>query len=160
MNKQAHKYAEPGSSSNAGRPVVSTLLLSIFLLVLTSVVRADVAKVDGDQLTELLDEGMPIIDVRRPDEWKETGVVEGSHLLTFFDNKGNYNVEEWLAELHKVVAKDEPFILICAVGGRTATISKFLDTRLGYNGVHDAAGGIRRWIKSGRAVVAVDVEDK
>jgi len=125
-------------------------------LLLFANVFADVAKVDGDALQQLIDQGVPVIDVRRSDEWATTGVLEGSHLLTFFDKQGKYDVESWLASLDKVVEKDQPFVLICAVGGRTATISRFLDTRLGYKNVYDAGGGIRRWIKSGRSVVEID----
>jgi len=114
---------------------------------------AEVTGVQGDQLQTLMDEGVAVIDVRRPDEWKSTGVLKNSHLLTFFDSQGRYDVEQWLADLAKIVDKDEPFVIICAVGGRTGTISKFLDGKLGMQGVHDATGGIRHWIKSGREVV-------
>jgi len=114
---------------------------------------SEVIGVQGEQLQTLMDEGVPVIDVRRPDEWKSTGVLKNSHLLTFFDNQGRYDVEQWLTGLREIVGEDEPFVIICAVGGRTGTISKFLDGKLGMQGVHDAKGGIRHWIKSGREVV-------
>lgn len=128
--------------------------------ILTTEAFADVAKVDGDALQKLIDDGVPVVDVRRIDEWEETGVLDGSHLLTFFDKQGKYDLEAWLAEFHKVVEKDQPFVLICAVGGRTGTITRFLDSRLGYKNIYDADGGIRRWIKSGRAVVAAEIPEK
>jgi len=115
--------------------------------------QADVTLVQGDSLQSLLDEGMPIIDVRRPDEWQSSGVVQDSHLLTFFDERGNYDVDKWIADLHKIVEPGEPFILICEAGIRTGSIAKFLDKKLDYEKVHDVKGGIRQWINNGRTVV-------
>jgi len=123
------------------------LALSLSLLLLPA--HADVIQVDNEELKSLLEQGIPLIDVRRADEWKQTGVVEGSHLLTFFDAKGNYDVKQWLADLDQIAPNDQPFILICAVGGRTGNISKLLDRRLGFTGVHNLTKGIRGWIKAG-----------
>ena len=36
----------------------------------------------NQQLKTMLDEGVTIIDIRRPEEWKQTGVVKGSQRLT------------------------------------------------------------------------------
>jgi len=123
------------------------LALSLSLALLPA--HADVIQIDNEELKSLLEQGVPLIDVRRADEWKQTGVVEGSHLLTFFDAKGNYDVKQWLAELDQIAPNDQPFILICAVGGRTGNISKLLDRRLGFTGVHNLTKGIRGWIKAG-----------
>ena len=49
---------------------------------------ADVIHVDSAGLQRLRTEGVTVIDVRRAEEWSKTGVIEGSHLLTFFDAKG------------------------------------------------------------------------
>ena len=123
------------------------LCLSLMLLP----VHAEIVEVNNDELKTLMEQGIPLIDVRRADEWKHTGIVEGSHLLTFFDAKGNYDVKQWLADLEKIAPDDQPFVLICAVGGRTGNISKLLDRRLGYTGVHNVTDGIRGWIKAGEA---------
>ncbi len=133
------------------RRLVCAMVLTLMSLPATSL-HAEVINVDVQELQELVDSGMPVIDVRRPDEWSKTGVLKDSHLLTFFNKNGTYDVDGWLQKLHKVVAKGEPFVLICAVGGRTATISNFLDKKLGYEQVHNAKGGIRDWIKQGLEV--------
>lgn len=138
---------------------LSRYLCGLAVLFSAAVANADVAMVHGDELQELLDQGVAIIDVRRQDEWLASGVVENSHLLTFFDEKGRYDIEDWLAKLHEIVDKDEPFILICEAGIRTGRISKFLDTKLGYTNVYDVAGGIRMWINADRNVVSVDPGD-
>ena len=116
-------------------------------------VQADVVPVNNDALKKLIQEGVPLIDVRRKDEWLATGVVEGSHLLTFFDAAGRYDVEQWLHELEQIVSPGQPFMLICEVGGRTGSITSFLDKKLQLPGVHDVSAGIRGWIKAGEPVV-------
>ena len=110
--------------------------------------------IDNEKTTELLADGVPLIDVRMKSEWQQTGIVEGSHLLTFFDENGNYDIKKWTADLEKIAGKDKPFMLICAVGGRTGTISKFLDNKLGFSKVHNVKKGIVHWIASKQPVSA------
>jgi len=82
---------------------------------------------------DFLEKDIKIIDIRTPGEWKETGIVKGAYTIMFFDEKGKFNVEEFLAKLNKIVKKDEQFALICRTGSRTAEIAKFLSSELGYN---------------------------
>ena len=147
-----------------GREIVNVnrrkLVLYTKVLVLAAIMMnsanlfADVIDIGNDRTQELLDQGVPIIDVRTPPEWQQTGVIEGSHLLTFFDADGSYDVDKWLQQLRLVASTDEPLILICEVGGRTNLISRFLDEQLGYTKVHNVERGIRRWIDDGRPTVA------
>ena len=128
--------------------------ISIVTLLLLSVgVQAEITHIDNEKTQSLLKDGIPIIDVRTKSEWKETGVVEGSHLLTLFDEKGNFDIEQWMADLDKVAGKDKPFMLICAVGGRTGMLSQYLDSREGYTQVHNVVRGIDHWIRSDKPVV-------
>ena len=130
-------------------------LLVLATLFFTSSVSAEVGQLTNSQLKQLLAEGVPIIDIRRAEEWRSTGVVEDSHLLTFFDARGRYNMEKWLAELDKITNKDEKFILICRSGNRTGQVSNFLDKKLGYQQVYHLQRGIKNWIKAGDKVVSV-----
>ena len=92
---------------------------------------------------DFLKKDIKIIDIRTPGEWKETGIVKGVHTIMFFDEKGKFNVEEFLVKLNKVVKKDEQFALICRTGSRTAEIAKFLSDQLGYN-VINLGGGMMK----------------
>jgi len=114
---------------------------------------AEVTHIDNASLAELIEKGVPIIDVRRQDEWVQSGTVKGSHLMTFFDKNGGYDAKAWLTELDKLVSIDKPFVLICEAGVRSRSIAQLLDQRLGYTGVHNVNKGIRHWIKNGRDVV-------
>ena len=114
---------------------------------------AEVTEVDNQLLQSLHAQGVTIIDVRRPDEWKKTGIIENSHAITFFDANGDYDAKAWLAELNEHVNPEEAFVLICAAGFRSSKIAGLLDKRLGYSGVHNVTQGISAWIKQGRPVV-------
>lgn len=97
-------------------------------------------------------ENIKIIDIRTPSEWRETGIVKGSYTIMFFDEKGNFNVEDFLSQLDSVVNKDEQFALLCRVGSRTAIVSEFLSERLGYR-VINLNGGIMKMIYEGYKTV-------
>ncbi len=133
------------------KPILAFIALLSVGLVSNAV--ADITDVNNDTLAELIEQGIPVIDVRRVDEWKSTGTIDGSHLITFFDKNGRYDADAWLAQLDKLVSIDEPFVLICAAGVRSRNIAQLLDKRLGYTGVHNVKKGINYWIAKGQPVV-------
>jgi rhodanese-related sulfurtransferase len=90
---------------------------------------------------ELLDSKIPIVDIRTPGEWKETGLLKGAIPIMFFNEKGGYNVDAFLKELNAKVDTSKPFALICRTGSRTKLVSAFLSKEFGYN-VTDLKGGI------------------
>jgi len=101
---------------------------------------------------DFADKNVKIIDIRTPSEWKETGIVKGSYTIMFFDEKGNFNVENFLKQLDMAVKKDEQFALICRVGSRTGMVSEFLSEKLGYK-VINLKGGIMKMIHEGYKTV-------
>ena len=76
-------------------------ILIVALFVGGAPLRAEVTHVDNAALERLLEAAIPIIDIRTPEEWGTTGVIEGSHLLTFFDARGNYDTRAWLSDLSR-----------------------------------------------------------
>ena len=114
---------------------------------------ADVTQVDSAGLERLRAEGVPVIDVRRADEWRETGVIEGSHLLTFYDAEGNYDLERWLPALRQIAEAGQPVAFICRSGKRSGRVARLLDERFGYSRVYTAQAGILGWIGEGRSTV-------
>jgi rhodanese-related sulfurtransferase len=97
-------------------------------------------------------EKIKIIDIRTPAEWVETGIVKGSYTIMFFDEKGDFSVENFLRQLNMAVKKDEQFALICRVGSRTGMVSEFLSEKLGYK-VINLKGGIMKMIYEGYKTV-------
>ncbi len=132
--------------------------LVLVLLGTASVTVAEVTEVDNQALQKLIDEGVPVIDVRRIDEWEKTGVIEGAHTLTFFDKRGRYDAQKWLQALDDIAPKGSPVILICEAGVRSKAIAGLLDKRLGYPGVHNHTKGMSDWIKQKQPVVAYDAK--
>ena len=125
------------------------IIFSFLLLLATSSLQAEVINLSNPQLIKMMSDGIPVIDIRTPEEWKETGIIKGSHLMTFFDKKGNYNLNAWLDKLSKIAGPDDPFILICRSGNRTGQVSHFLDLKLNYSKVHHVTHGIKNWIAEG-----------
>jgi rhodanese-related sulfurtransferase len=97
---------------------------------------------------EFLNNNIKVIDIRTPPEWRQTGIVKGAYTIMFFDEKGSYNVEDFLNKLNKVVKKGEQFALICRTGSRTSEVSKFLSSKFGYN-VINLSGGMMKLIHNG-----------
>ncbi|TVT71800.1 MAG: rhodanese-like domain-containing protein [Denitromonas halophila] len=114
---------------------------------------ADTVNIDAATLERLRTEGVPVVDIRTAPEWQQTGIVPGSHLLTFFDNRGEAEPEAWLARLQAIAKPGEPVVLICRSGNRTAVVSRFLTENVGYAKVYNVEGGIRAWTKEKRPVV-------
>ena len=126
------------------------LIINVFV---ASFAFSDVIEIGNIELKSLLQKNIPLIDIRRKDEWKSTGIVENSILMTFFDKNGKANTNEWLKELTKIANKNDPVILICRTGRRTGIISKFLSEKVGYKLIYDVTDGITDWIKKGNTVV-------
>jgi len=115
----------------------------LILLTLQAFLLADFTSIDAQQLQKLQKENAPVIDIRTPGEWKETGVIPGAHKIMFFDEKGGYDVRKFLEELHKVAPdRDKPVVLVCRTGSRTKVVGDFLSKQVGYKHVKDLKGGI------------------
>ena len=123
-------------------------LLIACLLFFAFQVNAEVKDVNNQEIINLINKNVPIIDIRRSAEWRDTGIIKGSILLTFFDKKGNSNTEKWLPELKKIAREGDPVIIICRSGRRSAIVSKFLNEQANYTNVFNASGGILSWISS------------
>ena len=123
-------------------------LLIDCLLFFAFQVNAEVKDVNNQEIINLINKNVPIIDIRRSAEWRDTGIIKGSILLTFFDKKGNSNTEKWLPELKKIAREGDPVIIICRSGRRSAIVSKFLNEQANYTNVFNASGGILSWISS------------
>ena len=101
--------------------------------------------ISNDELKLLIAEGVPIYEIRRPEEWRQTGVVEGSQRLTFVDTSGRM-LPDFLPCFTGAVGKDDPVIQMCRTGSRTAVLAKYLAENLGYTRIYNVQDGITRWM--------------
>lgn len=130
------------------------LLLGTCLLLAAFAARADIVDIDSATLAKLAASGVPVIDIRTRPEWEESGIVPGSHLLTFFDERGKADPGLWLERAKAVAKPGDPVIVICRSGNRTKALSKFLSQQAGYKKVYNVSDGIRAWAKEGRPLVS------
>lgn len=127
------------------------LSIIALLLSLTGCFKPPYQNVNNEELKQLLAQGVPIYDIRRPEEWRKTGVVENSRLLTSFDQSGRLK-PNFLPTFTREVAKDAPVVLICRTGNRTDAIARYLMEELGYTKVYNVRNGITHWIGDKNAV--------
>jgi len=95
---------------------------------------------------EILDSSLPIVDVRTPPEWKETGLLKGAIPIMFFQENGKVDVNAFLKKLNEKVDTSKPFAIICHTGSRTSMIAPWLSEQLNYK-VVNLQGGMEYAIK-------------
>ena len=98
--------------------------------------------------------GKVLVDIRRAEEWQSTGVIAGSHQLTFFDAAGNGDRAGWLGDLVKIATPEDDLVLICRSDHRTGIILEFLHAQTQYRQARHLAGGMLGWLEKGLPVVA------
>jgi len=108
------------------------------LLLLSTALFADLK---NEFITQkLLDSNIPIVDIRTPAEWRETGLLKGAIPIMFFNEHGGYNLNKWLQELNNKVDTTKPFALICHTGSRTSLLAPYLAKELGYKVINLKGG--------------------
>jgi len=97
------------------------------------------SQLTGEELELLLkarEKGMvtfKLLDVREPFEW-QSGRIKGADFLVPTSN--------FYAELEKVTQKDEPWILYCHVGSRSAYVQRVLASQEGFPHIGNLTYGI------------------
>ena len=90
---------------------------------------------------QIIKSGIPIVDIRRPDEWRSTGILKGAIPIMFFDGNGKPHVNAFLTKLNKAVDTTKPFAIICHTGNRTSSVAPWLSEKLHYK-VLNLLGGM------------------
>ena len=104
---------------------------------------ADVLEVDLETFASAYAEGVTLLDVRNPDEYRAAH-VPGAVLIPLPE----------LAGRQEEIPPGDPLYVICAAGGRSLTATKAL-VAAGYPAV-SVAGGTNGWIERGGTVVSGD----
>jgi rhodanese-related sulfurtransferase len=94
-----------------------------------------------DQLPSPLPEGVTVLDVREPVEWRH-GHVEGSVHVPMLE----------LPDRIDELPTDGQLLVVCKVGGRSAQVVQFLQER-GIDAVN-LSGGLLDWHAAGRPLVS------
>lgn len=89
---------------------------------------------------ELLKQNIPIVDIRTPGEWRQTGLLKGAVPIMFWDARGNYDARKFVNELNKKIDTTKPFALICHTGSRTSIVAPWLAKEFGYKVINLKGG--------------------
>ena len=133
-------------------PPNTTLFFEIELLSVSDPIV--LGEVDSQGLQKAQRDGAVLVDIRLPNEWADTGVIEGAHRITAFLPNGLVH-PEFLDSFQAVVpSPNMPVMLYCASGGRTSSLGNALIEQLGYTNVSHLSGGIVEWIGMGNETEA------
>jgi len=109
------------------------------------------SNIDNAKLDEFVKSGVTVIDIRRQEEWRQTGIVKDSKTITFFDHTGRIN-PNFVPEFSAITSPEKPVVLICRTGNRTQAASQAIAQQLGYKEVYNVTHGITGWIAEKRSV--------
>ncbi len=101
--------------------------------------------ISSKELIDLQKKNIPVYDIRRPEEWKQTGIVDNSITLTYFQRDGSIN-PDFMDKFSSEVGKDDPFVLICRSGRRSSALANYLANKAGYTKIYNVEHGIMGWI--------------
>lgn len=88
--------------------------------------------------------GAMVVDIRQPEEWAATGVIEGAKLVTYAD------AQSFLAQVE--LQPGQPLVLVCQSGGRSGNAAAELAGMIA-NPVISQDGGMSAWVNAGHPVV-------
>ena len=128
------------------------ILLTLAILSVT--LFAEFKSIDVPEFEKLQRDGLVVIDIRTPQEWKTTGIIKGAKKITFFSEQGQPLIADWFFEVgHLVKDKKTPFIIYCAHANRSKALGNGL-VNMGFEHVYELKGGIENgWIKAGKKTV-------
>ena len=105
--------------------------------------------VSTEQLIQAQKNNVLIVDIRRPEEWLETGIIDGARTITAFTQDGNLDPQFRENFFPLVKGLDQNILLYCRSGSRSAMIGNALVDQLGYTNVMHLSGGIVEWENQG-----------
>ena len=132
-------------------PPHATLVFDIELLAVSmpvSLVQATPA-----DLLQAQKDGVVIVDIRRPDEWSQTGVIAGVETITAFEMDGSLHNEFQQKLMALVPSPDTPVLLYCRSGSRTTNLGTALIEQLGFSRVMHLSEGILGWTADGHETI-------
>lgn len=142
-------------NNHIGREIFKKMVLALCLLLMIPVSVAQFSEIDIQQMKALMDADAIVIDIRTPGEWKQTGIVEGSIPIMFFNEKRQPLTESWLKQASEYVTPDKQLVLICRTGSRTRLVGNYLVKQQGFQQVYSVDGGIKRWVAEGNKTIPI-----
>ena len=132
-------------------PPHATLVFDIELLAVA--IPVTLGQATPADLIQAQKDGVIIVDIRRPEEWAQTGIIEGAETITAFDADGSLNSDFQRQFMKKVPTPDTPVVIYCLMGARTANLGAALVEQLGFLEVRHLSEGMLGWTADGYETV-------
>ena len=116
--------------------------------ILKSEAQNQLKALNAAELIDARQNGAVIIDIRREEEWKNTGIIQGAVLITAFQKDGSIHPNFQNKLFAAVTFAETPIVLYCRSGNRTNKIGNELVSKLGFTNVSHLLYGIEGWVKS------------
>ena len=135
---------------------IKLLIITLIFLLNSTQLFAEIFEINNEKIKMMLENSVPLIDIRTEGEWHETGVINNSYLLTFFDKDGNYNFKKWMIEVEGIADENGPVIIMCRSGRRSSIVSNMMIKGNREYLIYHATNGIKSWIESSKKTVKPD----
>ena len=132
-------------------PPNATLIFDVELLEVTLPII--LGELSPQQFIDARENGGVVIDIRREEEWKETGIIKGSQTITAFTKDGKIHPDFPKKFFDLINDVDVPILLYCRTGNRTGILGKALIDQVGQTNVSHLSDGIVGWKKQGFPIV-------
>ena len=136
-------------SSGAGNVIPPDAILIFTIELLEVSMPATLSEVSATDVLAQQAKGTLIIDIRREDEWRDTGVIKDAHLITAFQNNGGLHPEFQDKFFSLVPDPDTPVLIYCRSAGRSRMLGHALIDQLGFTHVSHLTGGMNSWLENG-----------
>ena len=131
------------------------IVIVIFIL-FTKFVNAEVIDINNKELSNLIEKEIKIIDVRTQNEWKSTGIIKGSFLISLLNKNKKFIFEDWYEMFNNKFGRNKSIIFICASGVRSNYISHLVKNKDPDLIVYNLKKGINNWIRSGYKIERIN----
>ena len=137
--------------AGASIPPNATLIFDVELLEVAMPIT--LGELSPKEFISAQERGGIVIDIRREEEWKETGILKGSQTITAFTQDGKIHPDFPKKFFDLITDVDVPILLYCRTGNRTGILGKALIDQVGQTNVSHLSAGIVGWKEQGFPIV-------
>ena len=131
-------------------PPNATLIFDVELIKVSAPII--LGELSPQEFIDAQEKGGIVIDIRREEEWRETGILKGSQTITAFTKEGQIHPDFPKKFFDLISDVDVPILLYCRTGNRTGILGKALIDQVGQTNVSHLSEGIVGWKKQGLPV--------